>query len=86
MTGAEKIARGLTKAQAFALVRHREIYGTHNRGWPEPARDPTSFCFTGRELMDLKLIRWAGPQSSATRLTDLGRVVRAIIEEATRHD
>lgn len=77
---AEKIAKGLTKAQREALMRHQRTYGSTDRGWPQSAHDPSSFNHAGRQLMNMGLIAWTSdPMSSKTVITTAGLAVRDVI-------
>jgi len=78
------IVAGLTKAQWSPLFWHTPgyLYGNRNLGWPQPARDPSSFANAGRLLMDLGLIAWAPDRKdSRTYLTPLGLAIRQILQK-----
>ena len=79
----EQIAASLSKAQQAAILRHKlgKLYGSPYTGWLVPPRDETSFCRSGRHLMDNGLIKWApGHLDSRTQLTSFGLAVRKILE------
>lgn len=79
---AEAIAAGLNWAERATL---RLCHPNEWREWLDSAASPVSFCTSGRSLMSKGLIEWhPDPKITLTRLTPLGKAVRATSTLAVR--